>query len=417
MSEKVRADVVVIGGGIIGAASAAELAEAGARVAVIDRGQPGYGCSYGNAGWVTPCFALPLPMPGMLPKVIRWLGDAESPLHIPPKASPALAWWLTKFLSYMNEKALKRGVAALTEISKFSLDAYAALAEETGDALGFERKGLLLVASTEEGLAGARQELELVSPHGIPGNELDVDSLRKLEPAIVGPVVGGVYFPNEAHLEPLQAVRLLIEKAERFGAQVRPATEVFEFRTNGSKIVGLRTTRGEIEADQYVLATGTWSRQIGRQLKLRIPVLGGKGYAAIVAPFTPTPRIPMMLVERKIAVTPRRGSVRLAGTLELVEGGRGISPRRLDAILNGSRKYLAVPENVQFSEAWAGLRPCTPDGVPVIGRPGRFDNLTVATGHQMLGLQSAPGTGRLVADIVLGRKPTFDPAPFNPDRF
>jgi len=366
---------------------------------------------------VTPCFALPLPMPGMLPKVIRWLGDAESPLHIPPKASPALAWWLTKFLSYMNWKALKRGVAALTEISKFSLEAYAALAEETGDALGFERKGLLLVAATEEGLAGARQELELVSPHGIPGHELDVNALRELEPAITGPVVGGVYFPNEAHLEPLQAVRLLIEKAERFGAQVRPGTEVFDFRMNGSKITGLRTTRGEIEADQYVLATGTWSRQIGRQLDLRIPVMGGKGYAAIVPPFTPTPRIPMMLVERKIAVTPRRGSVRLAGTLELVEGGRGISPRRLDAILNGSRKYLSVPENVQFSEAWAGLRPCTPDGVPVIGRPERFDNLTIATGHQMLGLQSAPGTGRLVADLVLGRKPTFDPAPFEADRF
>ena len=230
-------------------------------------------------------------------------------------------------------------------------------------------------------------------------------------------MVGGVYFPNEAHVEPLQAVRLLIEKACSFGAQIRPQTEVFDFVLNGSKIVGLRTTRGLIEADQYVLATGTWSRRLGQQLRLRIPVMGGKGYAAIVEPFTPKPRIPMMLVERKIAVTPRRDSVRLAGTLELVEGGLDISPRRLDAILNGSRKYLAVPENVPYSEAWAGLRPCTPDGVPVIGRPGRFQNLTVATGHQMLGLQSAPGTGRLVADIVLDRKPTFDPAPFNPDRF
>jgi len=417
MGEKVRADVVVIGGGIIGAAAAAELAEAGASVAVIDRGQAGYGCSYGNAGWVTPCFALPLPMPGMLPKVMRWLGDPESPLHIPPRASPALAWWLTKFLAAMNERALKRGVAALTEISKFSLDAYERLAEETGDALGFERRGLLLVANSEDGMAGARQELELVSPHGIPGNVLNADELRKLEPAVVGPVLGGVYFPNEAHVEPLQAVRLLIEKACRFGAQVRPQTEVFDFHTNGSRITGLRTTRGLIEADQFVLATGTWSRQLGRQLRLRIPVMGGKGYAAIVEPFTPTPRIPMMLVERKIAVTPRKGSVRLAGTLELVEGGRGISPRRLDAILNGSRKYLAVPEDVEYSEAWAGLRPCTPDGVPVIGRPARFQNLTVATGHQMLGLQTAPATGRLVADLVLERQPTFDPAPFNADRF
>ena len=415
--ETERADVVVIGGGIIGAACAAELAESGADVMVVDRGQAGHGCSYGNAGWVTPCFALPLPMPGMLPKVLRWLRDPQSPLRIQLRVSASLAWWLTRFLAAMNEKALERGVAALTELSTFSLDSWLALAEEARGHLGLERAGLLLVANTKAGLQDARRELALVGAHGIEGWELDAFGLREFEPAVVGDVTGGVYFPNEAHLEPLKAVQTLLGRARSFGARLRTEAEVFDFRHCGSRIKAVRTTRGWIEADQVVLATGTWSRLLGRQLSLRIPVLGGKGYAAIVPPFQPKPRIPMMLVERKIAVTPRATSVRLAGTLELVDVDRGISPRRLDAVLDGSRAYLEVPEDVQVCEAWAGLRPCTPDGIPVIGRTARYDNLIVATGHQMLGLQTAPATGRLVTDIIFERQPTFDPTPFDPDRF
>ena len=417
VAETERADVVIIGGGIIGAACAADLAEAGADVVVVDRGAAGHGCSYGNAGWITPSFALPLPMPGMLPKVLRWLRDPESPLHIQPRVSPSLAWWLTRFLASMNEKALERGVAALTELSKFSLDSYLALADEARGHLDLKQAGLLLVANTEAGLQDARRELELVGPHGIEGWELDAFALREFEPAVVGDMAGGVYFPNEAHLEPLKAVQLLLGRARSFGARVRTGAEVFDFRHCGSSIDAVRTTRGWIEADQIVLATGAWSRQLGRQLSVRIPVMGGKGYAAIVPPFQPKPRIPLMLVERKIAVTPRATSVRLAGTLELVESNRGISARRLDAVINGSRAYLSVPRDVQVCEAWAGLRPCTPDGIPVIGRTARYDNLIIATGHQMLGLQTAPATGRLVTDLIFDRQPTFDPKPFDPDRF
>jgi D-amino-acid dehydrogenase len=411
------AEIAIIGGGIIGAACASELAESGADVIVIDQSQAGHGCSYGNAGWVTPCFALPLAMPGMLPKVARWLRDPESPLHIPPRASPSLAWWLARFAASMNERALERGVAALTELSKFSLAVYGELAAASRGMLRMERKGLLLVAASEGGLADARRERELVGRHGIEGCEVDGDALRRLEPSVTGNVAGGVYFPNEAHLEPLQAVRLLLGRARGLGTRLQQGAEVFEFRVQSGRVKAIRTTRGWVEADQFVLATGTWSRHLGRMLRVRIPVLGGKGYAAIVPPFHPKPRIPMMLVERKIAVTPRDRSVRLAGTLELVEADRGISPRRLDAILKGARSYLEVPEEPEVREVWRGLRPCTPDGVPIIGRPGRYENLIIATGHQMLGLQTAPATGRLVADLALNRSRTFDATPFDPDRF
>src|SRR5262249_36967982 len=152
------------------------------------------------------------------------------------------------------------------------------------------------------------------------------------------------YFPEEAHAEPLAIVQALAEGARRHGAIFLPKTELFDIRTEGGSIRSIRTTRGEMRADQYVLATGSWSHAIGRSLGLRIPVMGGKGYAWVVKPFTPAPQVPIMLIEKKVAVTPRRDSIRLAGTLELVDRYESISRRRVEAILRGAREFLSVPE-------------------------------------------------------------------------
>lgn len=412
-----KSDVLVIGGGVIGMSCAQELSERGARVTVIDKGEIGYGCSYGNAGWLTPCFALPLPMPGMLLKSIRWLMDPLSPLYIKPEPSLLLLRWLARFLISMNESQMVRSVEALTEISKYSLDAYARLNDRFSGSIHFERKGLLMVAQSAGGVAAAVQEMDLVSKHGVPGKRMTPDEIRAFEPALTGRLEGGVYFPEEAHAEPLAVVQTMAKAATEKGAQLRPRTEVFEFKTDGKKITAVRTTQGWFEADQVVLATGSWSHSIAKQLDLRVPVMGGKGYAMILEPFAPGPRVPMMLIEKKVAVTPRNGSIRLAGTLELVNQDDSINPRRLDAILSGARQFLNVPETPVISEVWRGLRPCSPDGVPLIGYSKNYSNLLLATGHQMLGLQSAPGTGRLIADLATGATPAFDPRPFRADRF
>jgi D-amino-acid dehydrogenase len=413
----IKADVLIVGGGVIGLASAYELSKAGAKVVVIDKFEPGYGCSYGNAGWITPCFAMPLPMPGMLFKSFKWLLDPESPLYIKPELSPALISWLITFMGSMTQKKMLRSVDALTQISVQSLKLYQELSAQTDLPFSFEQKGLFMVAQSDDGLKYAKQEMELVSRNGVTGRLMLEEEARAFEPSLTKRIKGGVFFDQEAHAEPLQVTQTLAHEAQKLGAVILSKTEVIDFQLGAKGVLAARTTRGMFQADQFVLATGSWSRHLGQTLELKIPVLGGKGYAIITDPLGPNPQRPMMLVEKKVAVTPRHGTLRLAGTLELVNQDETFTTRRVEAIVRGAREFMNVPDEIRYHEIWRGLRPCTPDGVPVIGRTKRYPNLLLATGHQMLGLQSATGTGKLIADLALGKTPDVDPNPFRADRF
>ena len=412
-----KADVLIVGGGVIGLSCAYQLSLAGARVILIEKSEPGYGCSYGNAGWITPCFAMPLPMPGMLLKSIGWLTDPESPLYIKPEMSMTLFRWLLRFLLSMNRKQMLSSVDALTAISKQSLNLYKELARITDKPFSFEQKGLFMVAQSEDGYRYAKTEMELVARHGIPGRIMGEEEARAFEPSLTKRIKGGVFFNEEAHAEPLQVTQTLAHEAQKLGAQIISKAEVIDFQLNATGVASARTTRGVFIADQFVLSTGSWSPQIAQTLELRVPVLGGKGYAIITDMLAPNPLRPMMLVEKKVAVTPRNGTLRLSGTLELVNQDETFTTRRVEAIVRGAREFMNVPENISYREIWRGLRPCTPDGVPIIGRTARYPNLILATGHQMLGLQSAPGTGKLVADLALGRTTDIDPNPFRATRF
>jgi D-amino-acid dehydrogenase len=409
--------VLIVGAGIVGASTALELARRGAGVTVVDRGGVGGGCSHGNAGWLTPCFAFPLAAPGVLSTGLRWLLDPDSPLYITPSLGIEGLRWVGRFAMASTAARFERGMRALVALSKHSLEAYAALDREYPGAFGFSRTGLLMVAQTQDGLAHAKESARLVERHGIAARVLDAAGVRELEPAVSGPVAGGVFFPGEAHCEPRAAVETTARAAEAAGARFLTDTEVVDFERSGSRIAGVLTTRGRLEADRYVLATGSWSKALARRLDLRLPVLGGKGYAVVVPTFPGAPRLPIKVLERRIAITPRDGSVRLAGTLELVDGDESITTRRVEAIVRGSRTVLNLPDPVEFVDLWRGLRPCAPDGMPVIGFAPGVDNLLLATGHQMCGLHAAPGTGRLAADLLTGSPPTFDPAPFRADRF
>lgn len=412
-----KKNTIIIGGGVIGASVAASLAKRGQPVTLIEKDKIGMGCSYGNAGWMTPCFAMPLPMPGMLLKSTKWLLNPEGPLYIKPSLSVDLTYWLTKFLMSMNEKQAMRAIEVLVELSKVSLSAYAELSKDHPE-INFEQKGLLMISQTNDGLKATHQELDFVSRFDIPGRKLNSDEVKDFEPALKGDIKGGVYFEKEAHGEPLKIVQALIAEAKAHGAEIIENCEVAHINIENKKVKSITTTNGEIyETEQLVLATGSWSKDIAQQLGLRVPILGGKGYAIITDKMSPNPKHPIMCIDKKIAITPRHDSLRIAGTLELVDQDFSITERRVSAIKKGAKEFLNLPSEIKVHELWRGLRPCTPDGVPLIGYSKKVSNLMLACGHQMLGLQAGLGTGILVADLMQNKKVNYNLDVLNPDRF
>lgn len=410
-------DVLVIGGGVIGTACALELARKGASVTVLERDRIGRACSYGNAGWLTPSLAFPLPQPGAWKKAAAWLLDPESPFYIRPRLDPALAGWILRFLGACRKAPFERGTAALVELCRFSLEAWEALAQAAPEKFGFARDGLIAVYETPGGFAAGKASAELVARFGRPFEVWTEEEVRAREPALQGPLLGAVFYPDDGRCEPYRAVQALAMEARRAGVTFLEDAEVIDVDRRGDEVRLLRTTRGRFFAEAVVLAAGTWSGSLGRRFGLRLPVLGAKGYTLVLPRREPHPARAVYLAERKIAVNPHAERLRISGTLELVGEDLSVNTRRVDAIARGARALLALADGLEEVEFWRGLRPCTPDGMPVIGRALGFRNLWLATGHQMTGLKTAPGTGRLLAELMAGDPPTFDPTPFRADRF
>ena len=410
-------DVAIVGGGVVGVACANELAQRGVKVSVLERGAIGQACSYGNAGWLTPSLALPLAQPGMLFKSLRWMFDPESPLYIQPRLDPAYVSWLARFAYASQFGAFERGAEALVTICRASVDMWEALSKRSAEGFGFERHGLLVVYEHDASREAAKKQFDLVERYGIKHELWSADEIRQREPAIIGRQVGGYFFPDDAHCEPYRAVRALAAEAVRAGATLEENAEVFAIDDGTGGRRTLKTTRGDISAERIVLAAGSWSESVGRMLDLHVPILGAKGYSVVLPRAAQHPTRSIYLTERKVAVNPHHDALRLAGTLELVRNDFSINERRVDVILRGAREMMVLADQSAAKEVWRGLRPCAPDGMPLIGRARGRGDVWLATGHQMTGLKTAPGTGLLLAQLMTGQSPQFDPEPFRADRY
>ncbi len=410
-------DVVIVGGGVVGVACARALAQRGAKVTVLERDLIGHGCSFGNAGWLTPSQATPLANPTMLLKSFRWMFDPESPLYIQPRLDPAYLRWLAGFLLSSRKAKFERGAEALIELCRVSVDLWEELAGRSSVPFGYARAGLLAVFEKQASLEAARGSIDLVARCGVRADRWTSDEVRDREPAIVGAQVGGYFFPDDAQCEPYPAVRALAAEAEAEGVTFVEGVEVFGISDGASGAKVLRTTRGEIQADRLVVATGPWSEEFGKMLGVRLPVLGAKGYSLLLPRADPHPKRSIYLIERKVAVNPHDDALRIAGTLELVRNDFSINQRRVDVILRGAKGMLNLGDPPVVQHTWRGLRPCTPDGMPLIGRARGRGDVWLATGHQMTGLKTATGTGLLLAQLMAGETPSFDPEPFRADRY
>ncbi|MGH7418943.1 MAG: NAD(P)/FAD-dependent oxidoreductase, partial [Candidatus Rokuibacteriota bacterium] len=251
---------------------------------------------------------------------------------------------------------------------------------------------------------------------GIAAKVLDAEGARTLEPALRADLAGGVHFPDDAHLTPDRFVRGLARVAEGLGARLLTGTEVLGFTRRGRRVGKVETTRGDLAADQVVLAAGSWSGQLAADLGLELPLESAKGYSVTCERPLGGPRMPLLLGESRVAVTPLDDALRFAGTLELAGLDLSINRRRVAAIRRAVPHYL-FEERYTVREIWRGLRPCSPDGLPYLGRSARHDNLIVATGHAMIGVSLGPVTGALVAQLAAGEAPKLDLGLLRPERF
>jgi D-amino-acid dehydrogenase len=411
-----HADLIVIGGGAIGVASAVEAAGAGATVILIDR-EPALGseCSGSAAGLINRTHLAPLANPSSLRDGVRWMWRPDSPFHLRPR--PALLPWLARFTTAaLNSRRVAAGSKLLHALGRDSVRLHREFADH-GMGTGLVTNGILYACETEAGLAELRRQMQAVEPYHIGYRILDAAEARDLEPALSDVIVGAGYCEGEAHLDPASFVRALATRAARIGVDIRTSTEVTAIHAVHGRITRLDTTRGPVTGETVVLAAGAWSGRLARQLGLHLPLQAAKGYY-IDHPAHPTdPRHPIYLHERRVVATPLGDRLRLAGTLELGSTDDGTDPVRTNALIRAAAQALGSFRDRPAITTWRGLRPATPDGLPMLGRSSTVDNLIIATGHGMTGIVLAPITAKIVTALWAGSPTGYDLNLTRPDRF
>jgi D-amino-acid dehydrogenase len=404
-----RKHALVIGGGVIGAACAHYLVDAGWRVTILDRGRFGAGCSHANCGLVCPSHVLPLAGPGAVTSALRTMLARNAPLRVKPRFSLSLLRWLFAFARRCNRRdmlAAGRGIHALLTSSRSLYDDLV----RTGLECEWEARGLLFVFHSRTGMEhyGATDEL-LRTEFGVPAKPFPGDAVRDLEPALKPGLGGGWLYETDAHLRPDRLMRSWRTHLEQ--------REVRGFARDGRRARAVSTAAGELSADAFVLAAGAWTPLLNDHLGCRLPIQPGKGYSVTTARPATCPRLPMIFEEHRVAVTPMQSGYRLGSMMEFVGYDNTIPPKRIGYLKEAAGLYLHEPAGEPVEETWFGWRPMTPDGLPVIGPSPTMDNVLIAAGHNMLGLSMAPGTGKLVAELLDGRPPHIDPVPYSPRRF
>ncbi|OQY30115.1 MAG: hypothetical protein B6I38_07670 [Anaerolineaceae bacterium 4572_5.1] len=410
--------VIIIGGGIIGVCSAYYLARKGVPVTLLEKDRINAGSTYGNAGFITPSDSLPVPAPGVLTQGMRWLMDAASPFYIKPTLKRDMLQWLWNFQKACNEKAWKEAVPILTELSVESQALFEEIIESEKLSCEYQQQGLMLLYKKEETFQEGQQMARKLEEYGISAEVFPADGLQSRFPPALPELTGGIFYKSDAHFDPAAFNAQLAQRVREMGVKIRENTEVLNFTVEAGRIREVHTTTGTYLADQIVLAAGAWTPGLGKQLDLQLAIQPAKGYSITVQRPENYPELPLLLDETKIAVTPIGDTLRFAGTLELAGLGLEINQKRLNAIRHGVEDYLDVDLDVQpLVEIWRGLRPCSPDGLPLLGRSERYANLIVASGHCMLGISQGTMTGKLVAEIALGENLSMDVESMRIERF
>lgn len=409
--------IIIIGGGIIGLSTAYYLQKEGHQVTVIDKSDFSSGASYVNAGYITPSHIIPLSAPGMITKGIKWMFNSSSPFYVKPRLDKDFLEWSWLFKKSATKAKVQKAIPVIKDINLLSRSLYESMKTEVDFEFFYQHKGLLMYYKTdkagEEEWKVGQKAIDL----GLKVENLSKEDVKKIEPNVDLDIRGAVYYHSDAHMTPNEFMPQLKSYLEKKGVIILGNEEVLDIDLSANQIKSIRTKNKELKADEFVIATGAWTQNFVKKLGLSILIQAGKGYRINSYKETKI-NIPAILMEAKVAVTPMNGFTRFAGTMEIDDINHNINSVRVQAIAKAAESYypsLTITTE-EKENAQCGLRPCSPDGLPYIGKTSKYKNLTIASGHAMMGWSLGPATGKLVSEIISEKKPSLDLAPFSVDR-
>jgi D-amino-acid dehydrogenase len=409
--------VVVIGGGIIGLCSAYYLQKEGHQVTIVDQSNMDEGTSYVNAGYLSPSHIIPLSAPGVMAKGLIWMFNSSSPLYIKPRLDSDFLKWTWAFNKSCNKNHVIKSIPAIKSITLLSQDLYEDIKQKEDFEFHYEKKGLLMLCLTEKMLEEETKIAHIAKTEGLDVSEISLSELKRLEPKVEINIKGATYYKCDSHTTPNEFMSDMKAHLKSIGVRFFKNEKVNDLEVNNNKIRAIITNKQRLIADEFVLAAGSWSPLLSKKLGLNLLVQAGKGYRINTERYTGI-TIPAIMAESKAAVTPMNGFTRFAGTMEIAGINHNINKVRVEAIAKATTRYYPniVLNKEEKEQAACGLRPVSPDGLPYIGKSKKCDNLTIATGHAMMGWSMATATGRLVSEIISEQQSSLSLNPFNPDR-
>jgi D-amino-acid dehydrogenase len=411
-------DVLIIGGGIVGLCSAYFLHKEGHKVTILDKSDITGGASFVNAGYITPSHIIPLASPGMISKGIKWMFNPASPFYMKPRWDIDFFRWSWYFHKSSTKEKVALAIPLIKEINLLSRELFYGI-RNSGDLGDFqlERKGLLMLYKTDKEGEHEMQVAEKAAFLGLEVSSLNKKQLDLLQPNVTMDVKGAVHYECDGHTTPTEFMKKMLDYLERSGVVIRKNEEVVDLCTKNGQISKVTTNKNEYTPEEVVLAAGSWSENLSQKINMKLPIQAGKGYR-INVPRPTGITIPAILMEAKVAVTPMTAYTRFAGTMEFSGINDIIRKQRVEAIARAASEFYP---DIQISEeekgdAKSGLRPVSPDGLPYIGKSNALKNLTVATGHAMMGWSLGPVTGKLVSEVISNKKTSMDISSFSPNR-
>ncbi len=405
--------VLVLGSGVIGVSTAYYLAKEGHEVTVIDR-QEGAGLetSFANAGEVSPGYSAPWAGPGMPVKAIKWMLHKHSPLVIRPRIDIYMFRWLFRMLKNCNSSAYKVNKSRMLKVAAYSRDCLEEIRGETGIGYDERMKGTLQMFRDQKGVDDAAKDVEILKEFGIEHSILDRDGCIGQEPAlkhVSEKVAGGLLLPGDETGDCFQFTDSLAKKAEALGVVFRYGVKIRKLIADGDTVRHIETDQGNLTADAYVAALGSYTPMLLRPHGIRTQIYPVKGYSVTVPIIDEdgAPVSTMMDEKSKVAITRLGGRIRAAGTAELTGYNLKLSHGRCEMLFHIVRDLFPKGGDLSEVKFWTGLRPMLPDGGPLIG-PTKFGNLWLNSGHGTLGWTMGPGSGRLLADLMSGKQPAID---------